>query len=83
MNDFQPSPTQFTYTPTPPMISINATYPEGSRLDSLTVELNNNGATTEVFDAMLEFIVALADATGAVPSQVTTEVHDERGAPPR
>lgn len=67
---------QFTYTP--PMISINATYHEGSPLDSLTIELNGEGVTTEVFDAMVDFIAALSEKTDLRLNRVTTEVHDNQ-----
>lgn len=65
---------QFTYTP--PMISINATYHEGSPLDSLTIELNGDSATTEVFDAMVNFIATLSEKTGLTLDRVAAEFHD-------
>lgn len=66
--------TQFTYTP--PMISINATYHEDSPLDSLTIELNGDGATTEVFDAMVNFIATLSEKTDLRLDRVAAEFHD-------
>lgn len=66
-------PTQFTYTPATPAVSINATYREGSPLDSLTIELSDQGMTAEVFDAAVEFIARLSERADLPLDRVVTE----------